>query len=259
MIIPSLNELFYEKMSTWFNLAPVARIVSSYKDARRIHSWHDEKINNRFNRFSLAYYTVANRQTHFNFSLYIDIFNKKIYAFFDEIEAENMILKDKQIPQCIGQFNINSFYSEVYEFLSGDFSKTIENYYADSSFDLTKATLTPDDGLYSLCRFGDASGFACYNRQTHFRKLNLAFYPEMPSDGDRAQTAPYVFSEYGALTCNTVSLHISSDISGRYVYVTDGTYLWSVKAEDFECFVCSFYESLKENDGSIQQQFLLLE
>ena len=259
MIIPSLKELFYEKMSNSFNLAPLARIVSSYKDARRIHSWHDEKINNRFNRFSLAYCTVANRQTHFNFSLYIDIVNKKIYAFFDEIESESMILKDKHIPQCVGQFNICGFYEEAYEFLSGDFSNAIESYYADSKFDLKKAASAPDDGIYSLCKFGDASGFARFSRQTKFRGLNLAFCPDVSLDIDRTQAMPDVFFEYGALICNTVTLYVSSDISGEYVYVTDGTYIWSVKDEDFNGFVSSFYEPLNKNDGSTHRQFILLE
>lgn len=258
MIVTGLDELFFEQMSNSFNLAPVARIVTSYKDARRIHGWHEDKINNRFNRFSLAYYTVANRHTHFNFSLYVDIVNKKIYAFFDEIEADRMVLDDKELPQCSGEFSIAGFYNEIVKFLSDDFTKAIENYYAGTKFGFDKI-IQPDQGLYSLCRFGDVSGFSHFGKQTGFRKLNLAFYPSIEAGRENTKLLQNGYPDYGMLTCNTISLNVAYDISGQYVFITDGTYIWSVKADDFNLFIARYSTAVKEQKCIEKHHFILLE
>lgn len=256
MIIDGLDKLFYEKMCDSFHLAPIARIVSSAKEARRVHSWHDDKINNRFNRFSLAYYTVANRHTHMNFSLYVDIANKKIYVFFDEIETERMILPEKQLPQCYCELSISDFYEDVTKFLANDFSTAIKEYYSGSKFGFDRFE-SSDQGLYSLCKFGDASGLAYFGSQTGFRKLNFAFYPELDPEENNNRSGN--LTEYGKLTCNTISLSVSHDLTGKYTYVTDGLYLWSIGTETFDRFMTGYRSAIKEGTCLDRYGLLLLE
>lgn len=258
MIIPELDELFFEQMSNYLNFAPVARIVNSYEEARRVHSLHADAINNRFNRFSLAYYTVANRHTHFNFSLYVDIKHQKIYVFFDEIETERMVIADRLPPECSGEFSISAFYDEMLRFLSTDFTDAVKNYYEGTPYGFENIT-HEDQGMYSLCKFGDVSGFAYFKAQTGFHKLNLAFFPDLTISREYTKPLPDVYADYGMLTCNTVSLKIAYDCTGEYVYMTNGIYLWSVRVRDFNRFIEAYYDSVKEASGLEGYRLILLE
>lgn len=256
MINEKLAESFYQDMSVYLKTIPMARLVSSYEEALRIHSEHKDPVNNRFNRFSLAYYCIGNYQTHFNFSLYINAEAQKIYAFFDEIEHDSMNLADTPAPQSHTAISIQGFREDIESYLEHAFSNAIIGYYRHSRFDTSKVIDGSDDGLYSLVSFGDVAGFEFFSSRTMFSRLRFIYYPDVSLLQDSASLKGLGHSDF---INNIAVLDISQDATGKYVYITDGTYLWCVEACTFASSFSNYVNQFRASGVSRDLRFILLE